>query len=282
MKNILITGISSGIGRYLAATLPKHGYRVIGTLRKEADRLNVIQEQPNLSVVIMDLENGDSIQEAFKEINTLVEGNGLFALINNAGIAVPGPLSELPLSRFRQQLETNLIGLLDCTQRCIPLLLHHAGERRILNMSSVSGLIASPFIGAYACSKFGLEALSDALRRELVFLGIKVVIIEPGPFKTAIWRKNLGVKDAFPNSLFSQFIQKAEGIILNSEANAFELPIILPSVIKALESNRPQNRYLVHKSPKKLKFAAYFLPSKWLDKMIHKNLISGKNKIRPV
>ena len=187
-KWVLITGVSSGIGLYIANEMVKGPYRVIGSVRDRNIQYKTLD--PRVVLIEMDQSSETSISNAFQVINQILGNEKLFALINNAGIAVPGPLVELPIEQFKEQFNVNLFGVLRCTQLAFPLF--ETGSR-IINISSVSGLITSPFTGAYSSSKFALEALSDALRRELMLLGIKVILIEPGPLKTKIWKKNLGV-----------------------------------------------------------------------------------------
>ena len=203
---ILITGISSGIGLYLAKNLSKT-YSIIGTVRKEIQKLELEAEVPNLKVYVMEMRDPNSIRSAFEQIKLDHPELKIKALINNAGYAVPGPLVELNTKLLEEQLRVNLIAPIELIQLSLPFLMN--GESRIINMSSVSGLFASPFLGAYCASKYGLEAISDSLRRELALIGIKVILIEPGSIKTHIWAKHLGLKLKFPHSKFSYFLNSS-------------------------------------------------------------------------
>ena len=276
-KWVLITGVSSGIGLYNANEMVKGPYRVIGSVRDRNIQYKTLD--PRVVLIEMDQSSETSISNAFQVINQILGNEKLFALINNAGIAVPGPLVELPMEQFKEQFNVNLFGVLKCTQLAFPLF--ETGSR-IINISSVSGLITSPFTGAYSSSKFALEALSDALRRELMLLGIKVILIEPGPLKTKIWQKNLGVGENYKNSVFSDVLARADAIIEETERNALPVEAIWPSINKALELKNPSNRYIVHKRAWMIKILAHFFPSKYLDQMIFKNLRSQNHKIRPI
>ena len=266
-KWVLITGVSSGIGHYLANILCLNGYDVIGTVRQLENNNGL---NPSVKLIIMDLSDQSSIKSAFESISTLMKEEKLYALINNAGVAVPGPLVELPIEKFRMQMEVNVFGLFSCTQYAYKMM---ETNSRIINIGSVSGLIVSPFLGAYSISKYSIEAFSDALRRELRLFGIKVILIEPGPLKTKIWSKSIGVAAQFKGSQFSQFLNNAGNIIHKTEQQALDIDAILPSILNALESNNPANRYLIHKNKRLVKLIATLFPSKWLDYLINKNLV---------
>lgn len=266
-KWVLITGVSSGIGHFLANELCLRGYNVLGTVRQLENDYGL---NSNIKLFIMDLSDQNSIKLAFDSIKTFLNEDKLYGLINNAGIAVPGPLVELSIEKFRLQMEVNVFGLFSCTQYAYKLM---ETNSRIINIGSVSGLIVSPFLGAYSISKYSIEAFSDALRRELRLFGIKVILIEPGPLKTKIWGKSIGVAAQFEGSQFSQFLNNADQIIQKTEQQALDIDAILPSILKALESNNPANRYLIHKNKRLVKLIATLFPSKWLDYLINKNLV---------
>src|SRR5690606_7879549 len=189
MKHILITGISSGIGYAAARDLISHGYHVFGSVRREEDAQRLRDELgPGVTPLLFDVTDHSAIESAVAQMTEALNGQNLTALVNNAGITTPGPLLHMSLHEFRQQFEVNLFGLLDVTQQVAPLL----GARpdapqlpgRIINIGSVSGKVAYPCMGAYAASKHALEALSDALRRELMLYGVDVILIEPGTVNT--------------------------------------------------------------------------------------------------
>lgn len=278
-KNILITGVSGGIGWTIARNLSVD-FNIIGTIRQNEQLERLSQELPDVECIVMDLEDPFSIQKGFDELLRQDPGFRLFALINNAGIACPGALLDLPMEQWRKQFEVNVFGLVQVIQLSIPLLI--PSEGRIVNMSSVSGLFSSPFLGAYAASKFALEGLTDALRRELALMDLKVILIEPGPLKTSIWRKSLGLKDKYPKSLFNDYLQQSDELILQMESKALAVEKIITPIRHALKHKRPKIRYLVHRSPLLLRLIVHFIPTSWIDRLVLKNLRSKNTKIRPI
>ena len=189
-----MTGASTGIGAACVDLLVEKGFLVFASVRKDSDAA-ALTARHGASVIplLFDVTDAESIAAAARDVEARLEGETLAGLVNNAGVAVPGPLLHLPIDDFRRQIEVNLIGQLRIIQAFAPLLGAGAQRRgapgRIVNMSSVAGRFAAPFLGAYAASKFGLEGMSDALRRELIVYGVDVVLIEPGMIATPIWDK---------------------------------------------------------------------------------------------
>src|SRR2546423_8763736 len=184
-RGVVVTGASRGIGAAIARDLAARSFRVFGTVRREQDGAPL--EAARVVPVLMDVTDAASIARARDEVTRALAGAPLAALVNNAGIPSAGPLELVPLDQLRHVLEVNLVGAVAVTQAFLPLL--KAARGGIVNISSGAGRGALPFIGPYAASKFGLEAISDSLRRELSPFGVRVIVIEPGTFKTAIWRK---------------------------------------------------------------------------------------------
>ncbi|MBI1980340.1 MAG: SDR family NAD(P)-dependent oxidoreductase [Methylocystis sp.] len=194
MKAVVVTGASTGIGASCVDLLVEKGFLVFASVRKESDAAALAARHGAAVVpLLFDVTDADAVASAARSVEARLEGETLAGLVNNAGVAVPGPLPHLPIDDFRRQIEVNLIGQLQVIQAFAPLL--GAGEERrgapgrIVNMSSVAGRFAAPFLGAYNASKFGLEGLSDALRRELMVYGVDVILIEPGMIATPIWDK---------------------------------------------------------------------------------------------
>jgi len=181
----VVTGASTGFGAAIARHLAERGFRVFGTVRRAEDEVALARD--GVTPVRMDVTDTASIMRARGEVERALGTAPLMALVNNAGIPAAGPLELFPLDELRQILEVNLIGAVAVTQAFLALL--KASRGRIVNISSVAGRGALPFLGPYAASKFGLEAISDSLRRELLPFGVRVIVIEPGSFKTAIWSK---------------------------------------------------------------------------------------------
>src|SRR5262245_2761932 len=184
---VLVTGASTGIGEATVLHLKTLGFDAIGAVRKDEDAERL--EGRGVRTVRIDVTDADQIAAAREELGDAP----LAGLVNNAGIAVAAPIEFLPVERFRQQLEVNLIGQLAVTQAFVPALRRAGG--RIVNVSSIGGRVALPLVSAYNASKFALEGWSDSLRREVRAQGIDVILIEPGGVKTPIWDKSRGVAD---------------------------------------------------------------------------------------
>ncbi len=193
-KSAVVTGVSTGIGRAIAQSLVNDGWRVFGSVRKEKDAEAARAALgENFTPLLFDVTDDEAIKTAAQEVRGALNGRTLNGLVNNAGIAVAGPLRYLPVDDLRHQMEVNLFGALRVTQAFLPMLgadKEFTGTPgRIVNMSSVAGKLASPIMGPYSMSKHALEAFTDALRRELLMHGIDVVSVGPGAIKTPIWDK---------------------------------------------------------------------------------------------
>jgi NAD(P)-dependent dehydrogenase (short-subunit alcohol dehydrogenase family) len=194
MKSVVVTGVSTGIGWGITKVLIQKGFRVFGSVRKTADAERLSREfGGNFVPLIFDVTDEPAVQTAAQQVREQLKGETLFGLVNNAGIAVPGPLIYLSTDEFRNQLEVNLVSVLIVTKAFVPLLgtdrSLHGKPGRIINVSSAGGKNGGPFLGAYSASKHGLEGFSESLRRELILYGIDVIIIGPGSVATPIWDK---------------------------------------------------------------------------------------------
>lgn len=283
-KNIVITGVSTGIGRASLDLLHEKGYHIFGSVRNQADADKLSKIYPNrFTPLRFDVQNHDEVVKASKVVFEQCET--LVGLINNAGIAIPGPLELLSEEQFEKQLDVNVKSIRRITNLFLPLLGIKPGSAkqpgRIINISSVSGLFNSPFNGAYSISKHALESMTDIYRRELRRYGIKVIAIEPGPIKTEIWKKNLNKMDEFKDSDYYEVLQKADKIIENAERNALPVENVSRLVAKCLTVSRPKTRYIVHKNKFAFRLMAYYLPDKITDWLVHKTLTSS-NRHRPI
>ena len=284
VKNIVITGVSSGIGRASLDLLHEKGYHIFGSVRNQADADKLSKIYPDrFTPLLFDVQNHDEVVRASKVVFEHCET--LAGLINNAGIAIPGPLEHLSEQQFEKQLDVNVKSIRRITNLFLPLLGTKPGSAkqpgRIINISSVSGLYNSPFNGAYSISKHALESMTDIYRRELRRYGIKVIAIEPGPIKTEIWKKNLNKMDEFKDSDYYEVLQKADKIIENAERNALPVENVSRLVAKCLTVSRPKTRYIVHKNKFAFRLMAYYLPDKITDWLVHKTLTSS-NRHRPI
>ena len=193
MRSVVITGTSTGIGWGTAKVLIGNGFRVFGSVRKVTDAERLAAEfGPNFVPLVFDVTDEAAVKAAADQVRAALAGEKLFGLVNNAGVAVAGPLLELPIKEFRRQIEINLIGVVITTQAFAPLLgvdRKLTGSGRIVNIGSVGGRNAVPFLSPYNASKFAMEGLSESLRRELLPFGVDVIVIGPGAVATPIWGK---------------------------------------------------------------------------------------------
>jgi NAD(P)-dependent dehydrogenase (short-subunit alcohol dehydrogenase family) len=275
-RTVVVTGVSTGIGLALAQRLLAGGYRVFGSVRKEADAARL---QASLGAafapLIFDVTDAEAIGRAAEEVGTALGGRTLGGLVNNAGIAQPGQLLQLPLDALRHQLEVNLTSVLGVTQAFAPLLgAAPAATRpkgspgRIVNIGSISGYVAFPFLGAYSASKFGLEALSDVLRRELMPYGVDVILIRPGSFRSEIWGKEPEYTDELLQSDYAHALSRFRK---GAEKNARRLPPpdrVTRAVQRSLELPRPRARYNVAPQWLSTWLMPHLLPDRLLDRVI--------------
>jgi NAD(P)-dependent dehydrogenase (short-subunit alcohol dehydrogenase family) len=270
MKPILITGCSTGIGHCVAHGLKRRGYRVFASARRPEDVQRLRDE--GLEALRLDLDDSAGIAAAVDEVLERT-GGILYALFNNGAYGQPGAVEDLSRDMLRAQLETNLLGWLELTNRVIPVM-RRAGEGRIIQNSSVLGLVALPFRGAYNCSKYALEGLTDTLRLELKGSGVHVSLVEPGPIESrfranahAAFLKNIDRE----NSFFREKYAAAERrLVKEGPAAPFTLPpeAVLKKVIHALESPRPRARYYVTVPTYLFGTLRRLLPTSWLDRVL--------------
>ncbi len=279
MKSIVITGVSSGIGYGAAKEFAKHGYRVFGSVRKEEDARSLKSELgTSFTPLLFDVTDREAVLGAAGQVEETVGGAGLAGLINNAGTALAGPLMHQPLDEVRQQFEVNVFGLISVTQAFLPLLgakkppTHKPG--RIVNISSVSGKVAEPFIGAYVGTKHAVEGISHSLRRELLLYGIDVIVIRPGAVKTPIWDKGAATligggyaqtDYAAPLNRFQRYAEKLAG-------NGYSPETFGGFVRKVFEAQRPKTRYAIVPGRFTDWTIPASLPDRWLDRLIGRSL----------
>jgi NAD(P)-dependent dehydrogenase (short-subunit alcohol dehydrogenase family) len=246
-RTVLITGCSSGIGYACAHGLKRRGYRVIASARRGADVQRLTRE--GLEAVRLDLDDTTSVEQAVQW--TLERSDGrLYALFNNGAYGQPGAVEDLSRAVLRAQLETNLLGWHDLTRRVIPVM-RAQGEGRIIQNSSVLGLVTLPYRGAYVASKFALEGLTDTLRLELAGTGIHVSLIEPGPIESRFranaheqLRRHIDTRSSPHREAYAAAERRLQK---PGAAQPFTLPpeAVLKRLIHALESPRPKPRYYV-------------------------------------
>jgi NAD(P)-dependent dehydrogenase (short-subunit alcohol dehydrogenase family) len=273
---VLITGASTGIGAACALALDKLGYRVFAGVRDKADGETLTASAgPRLMPIGLDVTDEASIAAAVHTVRAMVGEHGLAGLVNNAGIAVGGPIEALPLTEWRRQFEVNVFGLVAVTQAFLPLL--RQGQGRIINMGSMSGRVALPFMAPYSASKHALSGLTDSLRLEVHPWGIRVALIEPGAIATPIWSKSRREVDAWEAGWTKEMKRLYEGSFANgkdfaSTAGAQAPPpgIVVDAVIHALRSRFPKTRYLIGRDARARAILATVLPDRVHDWLISK------------
>ena len=279
MKSVVITGVSTGIGYATAADLVQRGYHVFGSVRKWEDAERVQTELgANFTPLLFDVTDEMGVETAVAQITTHLKGQPLTALINNAGISTPGPLAHLSLAALRQQLEVNVVSVLHITQACLPLLKSEQSPGRIINISSVSGRIVYPFMGAYAASKHALEAMSDALRRELFIYGIAVVLIEPGTVRTPIVGKFGEQVAQFRGTDYEPFLAKLQEEVVERERKAMPVESVTAVIRTALEAANPKPRYPIPRRWLTGWLLPRWLPDSWFDKLVIRQLNNMRNR----
>jgi NAD(P)-dependent dehydrogenase (short-subunit alcohol dehydrogenase family) len=266
-KTILVTGCSSGIGWAAARVMKERGWRVLATARRPDDLVRLKSE---LGVEALHLELADpaSIAAAAEEALALAGGR-IEALFNNAAYGQPGAVEDLTPDVLRRQLEVNVIGTHDLTRRLIPAM-RRAGRGRIVQCSSVLGLVAAPFRGAYCASKFALEGLSDSLRLELAGTGIHVSLIEPGPIRTrfvehalAAAKANIDIAGSVHRARYEALIDGlAKG---GKQTFKLEPEAVVARLVHAVESPRPKARYFVTTPTFAAAFLKRVLPTRVMD-----------------
>ena len=279
-RNIVITGASTGIGYSASKIFIEKGCRVFGSVRKESDGIKVATELgENFIPLIFDVTDSLAITAEAEKVSNIIGSEGLDCLINNAGIAVTGPLMHVPLDDLRKQFEVNVIGVMAVTQAFLPMLgakincLHPPGK--IINISSVAGQTSMPFMGPYSGSKHALEGMSNSLRRELLLYGIDVVIVAPGPIKTPIWEKILGENAPLEitGSDYDPILERIKRKYKKEEELAMEVDDLSREIYKLFKAKKAKTYYVFRNQKfKKWTLPRYIIPDRVLDGLMKKML----------
>ena len=250
MKTVLITGASTGIGAGAARHMAAKGWRVFAGVRKHADgEMLKLNAAGDLRPILLDVTKPDQVAAAVETVSAALEGERLAGLVNNAGIAKMGPLAIQPMEDFRAQFEVNVFGLLAMTQACVPLLGSDPARSgvpgRIVNITSVGGRLSSPFLGAYAATKHAVEAMTDALRRELVIYGVDAIAIGPGSVRTPIWDKAeaANTEGPYTSSDWGNALKQFEQVMLSGGRSGLTPEEIAGYIETALAADKPKARY---------------------------------------
>ncbi|HEX8645800.1 MAG TPA: SDR family oxidoreductase [Thermoleophilaceae bacterium] len=250
-RSVLISGCSTGIGRASAVRLARAGWDVLAGVRREEDGESVRAEAPErIRPVILDVTDPATVESTAAAVRAAVGDRGLAGLVNNAGITVQGPLEFLPVDDLRRQLEVNVVGQIALTQAVMPEI--RAARGRIVNMGSVGGRVAHPFLGPYHASKFAIEGLTDTLRKELRPWGIHVIVVEPGSMSTEIWQKGQEGAERVRETigergreLYADALDKVAEIAARTGERGAPADRVAKVVERALTAGRPRTRYLV-------------------------------------
>ncbi len=259
---VVVTGTSTGIGAATALHLAEKGFHVFAGVRRQADGDALRKHAPDrLTPLIIEVTDEATISAAAAAVADVVGEHGLAGVVNNAGIGVPAPIEFQPMADFRKQLEVNLFGPVAMIQAFLPLI--RRGGGRIVNVGSVGGMLVLPINGAYSASKFGIRAISDALRLELRQWNIHVSLIEVAPVKTAIFGKSFEALDSLESTLgaegFALYEQQIAAIrksVEKAEADADPPLVIADAILHALTSDKPKTKYLAGHGGKGIAVAA--------------------------
>ncbi|MEL6727523.1 MAG: SDR family oxidoreductase [Pseudomonadota bacterium] len=249
MKTVVITGASTGIGRTTAEHLAKKGWQVFAGIRKESDGAALKAADDRIIPILLDVTQPKQVDAAVETVRAALSGQKLAGLVNNAGIANMGPLALQPLDQFKSHFDVNVFGLLRASQAFAPLLgmdeTLKGKSGRIINITSVGGRLASPFLGAYTATKHAVESMTDSLRRELVIFGIDAIAVGPGAVRTPIWDKAEDANKAnqYSNSPWAKPIERFSDTMLDGGRTGLEPEIIAKTIEKALTASKPKARY---------------------------------------
>jgi len=269
---VLVTGASTGIGRAIVERLAHGGTQVFAAVRD----LSSVDEHPLVTPVRLDITSADEAKAAADTVRDALGGTKLRGVVNNAGVAVGGPLEFVDLDEVRRQLEVNVVGQIAVTQAFLPLLRDHGPpDPRLVFTSSIGGRIASPFIGPYAASKHALNGIAESWRRELLPWGFRVSVLAPATVSTPIWDKATGqvkdVVDALPPrgvELYGKAIESMQTIVAGSNDAGIPASQVADAAHHALFSRRPKAEYLVGREAKMMATASTLIPARTFDKLV--------------
>ncbi len=272
MRSVLITGASTGIGRATTLRLDAAGWRVFAGVRREEDAEGLRSAGSDRLVPLMvDVTNADHVAAAAERIGA--EPGGLDGLVNNAGVAIPGPLETLPLDDFRRQVEVNLTAQVGVTKAMLPAVRRAHG--RVVFISSIGGRMAFPLNGAYHAAKFGIEAVGDVFRQELRPWGIKVAIVEPGSIDTPIWERGERNADeieartgAEQEALYGQAVERFRKVVRQTAERGIPPEKVAAAIEHALTAGRPRTRYLVGIDAKVQAWTRPLIPTPVFDRIV--------------
>lgn len=280
MKSIVITGVSTGIGFGAAKEFVTHGYQVFGSVRREADAARLKAELgDNFTPLIFDITDIGAVRSAVCQVETIIGDRVLNGLINNAGMATSGTLMHQPLDEIRLQFEVNVVGQIGVTQAFLPLLGARKNNNdkqrsgRIINISSVVGKLAVPFLGAYVGSKHAFEGISHSLRRELHLYGIDVIIVAPGAVSTAIWDKESAQDiSKYLTTDYAESATTFQKHFVQQGKKGYPPEVFGKFIRKVFETSKPKTKYAIVPNLLLDWIIPTALPDRWLDRIIGRKL----------
>jgi hypothetical protein len=274
MSSIVVTGASSGIGLACVQSAIAQGWHAFASVRSRTDA-DMLQQTfgGNVTPLIMDVCDGDSIVAAAATVANVLGTQRLQGLVNNAGVAVAGPLLHIPLAEVRRQFDINFFGQLAVIQAFAPLLgsdRHRTGTPgRIINISSIGGKIGGPYLGPYVASKHALEGLSESLRRELLMFGIDVIIVGPGAIATPIWRKAEQLDIAqYAQTAYGAYVGTYHAKLVAQGIHGLPAARVGNLVMHALTTAHPQTRYALAPNLLLDWWLPRWLPTRWVDRIV--------------
>ena len=270
-KAIVVTGASSGIGRATAIKLVQSGYQVFGLARRYDKLSEIFSLLDSLSTdynkelfipIQFDIARSEMFEKTVKDIILKAKDNAIYGLVNNAGYVEPGAIEDITMNTLRNQFEINFFGLVGFTKEILPIMMigNRAGKEtgaRIVNISSLAGLISLPLIGSYSATKHALEAISDSLRMELWNTNIKIITINPGVIETNIYnvlkaKIDCIIRQNIDNNLQSRFIAAYSKYFIKQNYKGLKVNVVADTVCKAISSQNPKQRYIIGSTKEKL------------------------------
>jgi len=275
-KYVLITGVSSGIGFDAVGFLITKGYHVIGSVRKEADVQRLTREfSENFTCLQFDVTKKEAVAESFLQVKKILGEKKLAGLVNNAGLALGGPIELMDDDKFRYQMEVNLFAVRTVTNIFLPLLKGDKKKKeaggKIIMISSISGVFNTPFNGAYCISKHAMESLSEIYRRELMMYDIDVVTIQPGPIQSSLWNKNINQYPEFDGTDYEKLLHRSNKVMKAAERNALPAEVISKLIYKIL-TRKTKLHFIVNKNWLLTVLFIKFMPARWVDRIFYKKL----------
>jgi NAD(P)-dependent dehydrogenase (short-subunit alcohol dehydrogenase family) len=268
---VVVTGASSGIGRAAAEHLAGVGFHVLAGVRNDRDAAAVSSDQ--VEAVRLDITDEEQVAALARRVQSDPQARPLRAVVNNAGIAVNAPVEVIPLADWRRQFDVNFFGHVAVIQALLPALLSSRG--RVINISSIGGRVAGPTFGAYSAAKFALEAMSDALRREVRHLGVDVVVVQPGAIATPIWDKGIAAATARDSAMTEEQRRRYDTVNAKAVQRARDASVngvpperVAEVITRAVTVARPRTRYLVGRDARITARLAALLPDRVLDRVI--------------